>query len=336
MAHIKVDKSKPDVSVVIPIYNVAPYIEKCARSIFEQTLGNLEIIFISDCTPDNSIDIIKHVLNEYPNRKDSTRILSMINNSGLASVRRRGILEASGEYIIHCDGDDWIDPSLYQQLYDRAIKESADIVLCDFIYEITQGPILYTQPNISGSSKLALENWYRHFFHMSCANKLVRRSLLLNNNILPWPGLNMWEDNGLMIRTFYHATKVSQIHSSFYHYNRMNETSISAAYGKKQVDQMIAIAENIDHFFEDKPDRDRFERTITALKFYAKINLITDRFSGLTEFHQIFPGAEKIASKLDKNAFSYKGRIRWRMTRYKLAPLFILLFKLYKMVKKKQ
>lgn len=334
MVRLNIDQSKFVVSVIIPVYNVAPYIETCARSIFEQTLDNLEILFINDCTPDNSIDIIKRLLNKYPSRRTSTRIISMASNSGLASVRRRGILEARGEYIIHCDGDDWVDVTLYQQMYEKAIADSSDIVVCDFIYETIKGPILYSQPEISGSSKIALENWYKHFFHMSCANKLVRRTLLTDNDLLPWPGLNMWEDNGLMMRTFYHATKVSQIHSSFYHYNRTNESSMSAAYGEKQVNQMIAVAENIEHFFGDKPDRDRFERTITALKFYAKINLITDSFNGLTEFHQIFPGAEKIASKLDKNAFSYKGRIRWRMVRYRLTPLFILLFKISKRIKR--
>lgn len=131
----------------------------------------------------------------------------MASNSGLASVRRRGILEARGEYIIHCDGDDWVDVTLYQQMYEKAIADSSDIVVCDFIYETIKGPILYSQPEISGSSKIALENWYKHFFHMSCANKLVRRTLLTDNDLLPWPGLNMWEDNGLMMRTFYHATK---------------------------------------------------------------------------------------------------------------------------------
>ena len=322
------------VSVIVPVYNVSRFIETCARSIFEQTLDNLEILFINDCTPDNSIDIIKHLLNEYPNRRNSTRVISMAKNSGLASVRRRGILEAKGEYIIHCDGDDWVDVTLYQQMYEKAITDSSDIVVCDFIYETSKGPALYSQPKISGSSKIALENWYKQFFHMSCANKLVRRTLLTNNNLLPWPGLNMWEDNGLMIRTFYHATKVSQIHSSFYHYNRKNETSMSAGYGEKQVNQMIAIAKKIDHFFEDKPDRDRFEKTISALKFYAKINLITDKFSGLAKFNQVFPGAERIASKLDKNAFSFKGRIRWRMVRYQLTPLFILLFKISKRIKR--
>lgn len=71
------DLFNPAVTVVVPIYNVERYIEKCARSLFEQSLANLEILFVNDCTPDNSIDIILKVLADYPQRKEQTRIIKM-------------------------------------------------------------------------------------------------------------------------------------------------------------------------------------------------------------------------------------------------------------------
>ena len=80
------DLFNPAVTVVVPIYNVERYIEKCARSLFEQSLANLEILFVNDCTPDNSIDIILKVLADYPQRKEQTRIIKMSSNSGLAAV----------------------------------------------------------------------------------------------------------------------------------------------------------------------------------------------------------------------------------------------------------
>lgn len=78
------DLFNPAVTVVVPIYNVERYIEKCARSLFEQSLANLEILFVNDCTPDNSIDIILKVLADYPQRKEQTRIIKMSSNSGLS------------------------------------------------------------------------------------------------------------------------------------------------------------------------------------------------------------------------------------------------------------
>ena len=84
------DLFNPAVTVVVPIYNVERYIEKCARSLFEQSLANLEILFVNDCTPDNSIDIILKVLADYPQRKEQTRIIKMSSKIGRAAVRRQG------------------------------------------------------------------------------------------------------------------------------------------------------------------------------------------------------------------------------------------------------
>ena len=80
------DFFKPAVTVVVPIYNVERYIEKCARSLFEQSLANLEILFVNDCTPDNSIETILNVLADYPQRKGQTRIIKMSWNSGPAAT----------------------------------------------------------------------------------------------------------------------------------------------------------------------------------------------------------------------------------------------------------
>lgn len=76
------------VSVVIPIYMVEKYIERCARSLFEQTLDDIEYLFINDCTPDSSMNILARVIEDYPKRKFQTRILEMPTNGGLAAVRR--------------------------------------------------------------------------------------------------------------------------------------------------------------------------------------------------------------------------------------------------------
>lgn len=121
--------------MIVPVYNVAPYIEKCARSLLEQTLENMEIIFVDDKTPDNSIEIINSLLDNYPSRKSQTKIIHKRKNEGLAAARKDGILAATGEYIIHCDSDDWADTTLYRTLYEKAKETGADIVICDEVYE---------------------------------------------------------------------------------------------------------------------------------------------------------------------------------------------------------
>ena len=122
----------PKVSVIVPVYGVEKYIDRCARSLFEQTLDDIEYLFIDDCTPDRSIDILQQVLDEYPQRKPQVVIHRMEKNSGQAAVRKWGMQNATGEYVIHCDSDDWVDTDMYRAMYEKAKEEEADVVVCDY------------------------------------------------------------------------------------------------------------------------------------------------------------------------------------------------------------
>lgn len=321
-------KIVPSVTVIVPVYNVSTYIEKCARSVFEQTLDCLEILFVNDCSPDNSVEIIKRTLEEYPNRKEGTRIIKMPVNTGQAGVRRQGIIEATGDYIIHLDGDDWVDVDYYKSLYDTALKTNADIVIGDEVMEYPNKVIPKDNIALPSSGKEIMRNWYKNTMGMFCHNKLVKRSIYIENDILPWEGLNMWEDNGLFARLFYYADIIVQSHGPAYHYNRCNIGAMTAGYGKKQVDQMIGIAQYLTDFFQSKPDYKDFEKTIFAFQYLAKLNLITDSFENYKRYKSIFTESDNIINELDINAFSIKGKIRFQMVKAGLTPLFILLFKL--------
>lgn len=126
----------PKVSVIIPIYGVEKYIERCARSLFEQTLDDIEYLFVDDCTPDKSIEILERIIDEYQPRlaaeRKVVRIERMPTNSGLPAVRRHGIQLCTGDYVIHCDSDDWVSETMYKELYDYAVCEKSDLVFCDY------------------------------------------------------------------------------------------------------------------------------------------------------------------------------------------------------------
>mgnify|MGYP000541624267 CR=1 FL=1 len=112
----------PLVSVIVPIYGVEPYIEKCARSLFEQSLENMVFIFVNDCTPDKSVEILRQVIEDYPRRYLQIQIIEHEENRGLAMARNSGLLIAKGEYIIHCDSDDWVELDMYEEMYEKAMK----------------------------------------------------------------------------------------------------------------------------------------------------------------------------------------------------------------------
>lgn len=318
----------PAVSVIVPVYNVAPYIEKCARSLFEQTLQSLEIIFVDDCTLDDSIELIKKILDEYPERKDLTKFLKQPKNSGTANARKRGMLESRGMYIIHCDGDDWVDTDLYEKMYRNAIENVSDIVICDLIQEFKQNAIPQILQQLPTSGKEIIKQFHLFPISMYTVNKLVKRDISITNNILPWDGLNMWEDMGLFFRLFYFANIVSQIHGPMYHYNRTNENAVTANYGIKQVNQMIEIARRVDEFYSTKVDYNDFETSLNVLKYLAKLTLVTDSFKNYKRYKTIFRESNKVASKIPLTSFSKKGRVRYRFVKYGFAPLFIILFKI--------
>lgn len=317
----------PKVSVIVPVYKVADYVERCAVSLFEQTLTEMEIIFIDDCSPDNSIEIINKTLERYPNRKDSVKIIKMPVNGGLATARRVGIQSAVGEYVIHCDSDDWVDLNLYESMYNKAIETNADIVVCDEVHEYADRGYLKREPDLPSDCKTVVKRWYSNIMAMFCHNKLVRRTLHTDNGVYPWDGLNMWEDNGFVSRLFYYGGTLAQVHGSCYHYNRTNVHAMTSSYGIKQVEQMVGIANGLTEFFNSKPDAKDFEKTVMAFQFLARINFVTDSFETLKKYDTTFVGSEKIMSELDPAAFSAKGKLRFYMVKYHLTWLFVVLFK---------
>lgn len=126
---------KPLISVLIPIYKVEAYIEKCVKSLFGQTYENIEYIFVDDCTPDNSIAVLQSVMEKYPCRRNRTRIIRNATNQGIAAVRNILLENATGEYVIFIDSDDWVELSMIENLVNEAQATDADIVCCDLIVE---------------------------------------------------------------------------------------------------------------------------------------------------------------------------------------------------------
>lgn len=320
------------VSVIIPIYNVAPYIERCARSLFEQSLNSIEYIFIDDCTPDDSVTILQSIIDTYQIRLEAEEktvtIVKMPTNSGLTAVRRQGIELASGDYVIHCDSDDWVDTTLYEEMYNEAIRSRADVVVCPICDEYIDHNCRRKQEDLPATCPQVIENWYKNSVGMFCWNKLVRRSIYTDNDIQPFYGINMWEDNGLMLRVFYYANGLSQTHNSVYHYNRANVSAMTNGYGRKAIDQMIECASRLSDFFESRKEAKRFNKTVLTLKFLSKLNLVTTRFDWLREFNKVFPESNVATSWINLNAFSTRGRIRFLFVKYHLAWLFVTIFKI--------
>ncbi|MBQ1779984.1 MAG: glycosyltransferase family 2 protein, partial [Bacteroidales bacterium] len=116
------------VSILVPIYEVEKYIERCARSLFEQTYDNLEYIFVDDCSPDKSMEILEQVMEDYPNRKKQVRIIRHEHNRGLAAARNTALDAATSPFITHVDSDDYLSLDAIHLLVNKQVETDADIV----------------------------------------------------------------------------------------------------------------------------------------------------------------------------------------------------------------
>lgn len=140
---------RPDISVIVPVYNTEKYIEKCARSLFSQTFDSIEYCFIDDCSDDNSISLVQNVLKEFPNRRAACKFIRNETNRGVASSRNAGLAIAEGKYIYFCDSDDYIDETMLEKMFLKAKSSLADVVLCDFYFSYSDAKEYYECPQIS-------------------------------------------------------------------------------------------------------------------------------------------------------------------------------------------
>ena len=182
----------PKVSVIVPVHGVEKFVEHCAVSLMEQTLDGVECIFVDDCTPDSSVDIIRDVISRYPDR--DARIVSHSVNRGLPSARNTGLGLAMGKYVFHCDGDDWIEPDMLEKMYAVAEKSQADIVYCDFYLSYEKNERYMSNPCLESGEELLRQGFLSGAVKYNVWNKLVRRRLYTDNGIVFPDGHSMGED----------------------------------------------------------------------------------------------------------------------------------------------
>lgn len=235
------------VSVIIPVYGAEKTIEKCAESLFSQTLDDIEYIFVNDCTPDNSIEILQSVARRYPTRRGQIKIIDMPVNSRQAAARNAGLAHATGEYIIHCDPDDWIDTKLYEDMYSLAKDKRLDISSCDYIIEDESNKAKECLlPSVdSPYDILCCERYYI----MSLWAHLVRREIITANSLHFFPNINCSEDVGLMARVFAVSKNIGHISSkNYYHYKKSEQSITSKLNSPEIVSQRIRCLKLIDDF----------------------------------------------------------------------------------------
>ena len=204
------------VSVIIPIFKVRNFIERCVCSLFEQTLTDVEYIFVDDASPDDSIDILKACIERYPERKEQVQILVHEQNQGLPAARNTGLAVATGEYVFHCDSDDFVEKDMLEEMYMAAKGKDVDMVYCDFYLSFEKNERYMSNPAYETAEDMFKQGLLGGNMKYNVWNKLVRRSLYTDNGITFPAGHAMGEDM-TMIRLAACAKSVAYVPKAFYH-----------------------------------------------------------------------------------------------------------------------
>ena len=265
---------KPLVSILVPIYGVEKYIEKCARSLFEQTYENLEYIYVNDCSPDNSVQILNEVLNDYPNRSRYVRIINQDKNSGVSAARNTSLDIASGKYLLFVDSDDYIDVDVVEKLVGVAESNNSDIVAYDMRYIFTDKSFIVHQNGIKENAKEYTCQLLVYQAGVTICGKLIKRDLFIDNNIRFVDNLNFGEDYMTSPRISYYASRISHCPSTYYNYVQYNDSSCTTAYRSKNIDDLVRALELIELFFSYKEDYAYFKKSIDEAFLINKVKLL--------------------------------------------------------------
>lgn len=297
------------VSVIIPIFKVRNFIERCACSLFEQTLKEVEYIFVDDATPDDSIDILKSCIEQYSERKEQIKILTHERNLGLPAARNTGLAVATGEYIFHCDSDDFVEKEMLEKMYNGAKEHDADMVYCDFYLTFAENERYMSNHSYESVNEYLKVGLLGGNVKFNVWNKLVRRDIYIDNNIEFPAGHGMGEDM-TMIRLAACLRKVKYIPSAFYHYVKINANAYSATMSERhKVDILYNVAQTED-FLRHKFG-DALEKEIAFFKLNTKLPfLITDDESQYEVWKEWWPETNKYICENKQQAFRTR-MVQW-------------------------
>lgn len=222
----------PEISIIVPVYNVEAFLKECIESIINQTFKNFELILINDGSSDNSGGIC----DRYAQTDNRIKVIHK-TNSGPSSTRNLGIKVSKGKYVAFVDSDDTVEPNMYENMYKIAVKTMSEIVACGYveINEFNGQSSKYTTPfkekrliedNEIKKSLETLLTKNQILGYPSLCNKLYNKEFLLENKLIINENIRIAEDLCFNISAYSRAKRVCCINEAYYRYRRINNESI--------------------------------------------------------------------------------------------------------------
>lgn len=267
---------RPKISIIVPIYNVEKYLDCCIHSLLGQTLKDIEIVLIDD----GSFDNCPEMCDEYKNRDARIKVIHK-KNGGLGYARNSGLEVATGEYIAFVDSDDFVDESMYEVMYNTAIKVKSDIVYCNHnIYFTDSGKIEKPYAPVGCDKTFigedvvnevmknmiasAPEDATERKYYMSVWRGIFKRSIVRDIRFISERDF-LSEDIFYQVAALQRASVVTFVHNRLYYY-RKNIVSLTHAYRKDRIEKSIALYEQLKKILDKVASKDPVEWDIRLMK----------------------------------------------------------------------
>lgn len=303
------------VSVILPIYKVEPFIERCVRSLMEQTLQDVEFIFVDDASPDESVAMARRVVDAYDRK---VTFLTHAANKGLPAARNTGLESACGEFIYHCDSDDWLEKDMLEKMVRSAREHDSDFVYCDFFLSFAEKERYMPQPSYTDKFEALQKGMLCGKLKHNVWNKLIKRQLYIDNGIRsPQEHCKGGEDY-MIVKLLRMARKVSHVGEALYHYNRTNVNAITKKASERHFQDIKANADDVLAFLGEHPVPE--PAYLAYFKLDVKLPLLMERSrEQYLRWKEWYPEANAFIASNPEVSFRTKA-VQW-MAKMGLYPL---------------
>lgn len=281
------------ISILIPIYKVEKYIERCLDSIFNQTYSEIEYVFVDDCSPDNSFNILKDYIQIHNvEERNKVTIISHSENKGISITRNNLLDNAKGEYVLFVDSDDWIEYNMVEQMAQASNNGIIDIISCDFTKEYANGKQILQYENYANDCKENMVRLINYNIGTILWKMLIRRNLF--KKIRFQPNIEIGEDYIASIKLYYYANNCTYIHQFLYHYCQFNTNRYSNQISKSISDHIKAVTA-VEKFLKDEGVyNDRIDKEIKLRKFCIKSYYLSSQLLDYKKWNNTFPESNKM------------------------------------------
>ena len=315
------DEHQIKVSILVPFHKVENYVGRCVESLFTQTYKNIEYVFVNDCTPDGSMEVINEKIDKY-GMNDKCKMIIHNQNQGISASRNDCLDNMTGDFFLFIDSDDYIDKDMVELLVDAAIKEDADISGCGYIEEFADHSVEHPQKYTNDHGEMM-----RAITLLTIKGvmwKLLVRSTIVTEHkdeVRFIPDRNMVDDYFFCCQIFYYAKRFASVDRCMYHWiqynpNNYTHTTVFA------VESQAAAIRKTEDFYREKGVYDVVKTELIQRKFISKLPLLFDKECiDVVRWRNLFPESNNVWKNM---SFSLGNKMLFLLAQspfYRFIPL---------------